>query len=486
MLAGFANSPQILHILRKTKVGIESSYRVKKGKQSMTISEETGSRLEIALKRLGVHTNMATEWAWVAARVGVAATAMIGSAYYRETFAYLPLLGLAGFALLYDALLALALSRKRLLLAFLVGFGLDNLVLLGGWWVAVSAQAGALQTNDLYLILFPVLVIGVMRLGWLLGALYTALWLGWMAWTYLTYFPPESYIVQQIPLRILFMAITAIVVLHLISRLASERQRVESLLGDVQRQAGQLAESNTKLQEIDRLRQTLLLTIAHELKTPITVVKATAELLQAREKNTSDELKGRLLRNLNSGVEKLERLIIDTVDYVAAEGGSLNLELQTIDIVEIHRAVSKKIKPLFTSRGQNLEVSLPESVHYVSADPQRCEQIIHNLLSRASAWSNPGEKITMDMAVSQDEVLTCIAELGPEIPASEREKAFLPFYRLGEPDGKGSAESGLGLALSSKLAELHQGRLWMESNGGKGNKFFLTLPIASKSPDISG
>lgn len=453
----------------------------------MTASKESNSRLGRALKRLGVYTNPATEWAWIGGRVGVAATAIVGAFFYlRNSSAHVPLLWLAGFVLAYDVALAFALSRQRLRLAFLIGFCLDNLALLAGWWFAVAAQAGALQTNDLYLILFPVLVIGVMRLGWLLGALYTALWLGYTAWTWLTYFPPEAYNVRQIPLRILFIAITAGVVLRLLSRLASERQRVESLLSDVQRQASQLAESNIKLQEIDRLRQTLLLTIAHELKTPITVVKATAEMLQAREKKNSDEIKERLLRNLNNGVERLERLITDALDYMAAQGGNLNLELQTVDLVEIHRAVSKKIKPLLTARGQNLEVSLPESAHYVSADQLRCEQIIQNILSRASAWSNPGETITVNVSVSQNSVLTSITDKGPAIPQDDREKAFLPFYRIGEPDGKGSADSGLGLALASKLAEMHSGRLWVEGNGSKGNIFFLTLPLAPQSQQHLG
>lgn len=414
-------------------------------------------------------------------RAGVAATSMDGAVFYlRDTAAFIPALGLAGFGLAYDVAILFALLRKQDMAAFLVGFALDNLVLVAGWWVVASAQAGALQTNDMYLILFPVLVFGVVRLGWILGAVYTALWLGYMAWIFLRYFPPQAYSVQQLPLRLLFMSITVGVVLYLMSRLSSEQRRSETLLGEVQKQARELAERNLDLEAMDRLRQNLLLTIAHELKTPITVIKATAEMLEVQNK-AGDDVRGRLLRGLNSGVERLECLIGDALDYTAIQGGALKLELQTADVAGICREALTRAKPLLTAKGQKLDVEIPESAPDVWMDPRRCEQVFRNLIAHASASTSSGETIAVKLTISPTSVLTSVADSGPAIAEGDFAKVFLPFYRSGEPDGKGSGESGLGLALAWRLVEMHQGKLWVESKAPKGNTFFLALPRADAS-----
>ena len=440
-------------------------------------SKNPHNRVSEVLKKLGVQTSLSTEGIWAAGRAVMALTTIVGAIFYlRNTTAYIPVLGLAAFALVYDVAFVIALTQKRVLGTFLVGFALDNLVILGGWWLVASAEAGALQTNDLYLILFPVLVIGAVRLGWVLGIFYTALWLGWMVWTFITYFPPEGYNVQQIPLRLLFIGATVGIVLRLISRLASEQKRVESLLSEVEKQARELKEKNLQLEETDRLRQTLLLAVAHELKTPITVIKANAEMLQSQSPNHVDNIRDRLFHGLNNGVERLESLIGDALDYIAIQGGNLNLELQNVDIVEIYRGVLIKVRPLLSAKGQKLEVDFPKSAPLVLVEPRCCEQVLRNLISYASACSDHGATIAVKVTVAATSVQTCVADKGPRICDGDREKVFLPFYGGGEPDGRGSGKGGLGLALAKQLAEIQRGKLWVESNSGHGNIFRFVLP----------
>ena len=177
---------------------------------------------------LRVDTSPATERGWAVARVAVVGITGVGSVLFlRETPAYTFVLALLAFALLYDTLLVALLLRGRLYQAFAAGFVLDNATLLAGWWAVARAQAGTAHTNDLYLILFPILSVGVARLGWLLGAAYTALWLAWMAWSSVHYYGPGSYDVAQLPIRLLFLATAAGLTVRLVSRLNQERRRAE-------------------------------------------------------------------------------------------------------------------------------------------------------------------------------------------------------------------------------------------------------------------
>lgn len=184
--------------------------------------------LQAALAKLGVRTSEAAEWGWALARIAIVAITALGNTLFlRGTTAHGFIFACLAFVLIYNGLLLALLRRKRVWFVFAVGFLLDNLTLLVGWLVVARSLAGSLLTNDLYLILFPVLSVGVARLGWVLGSVYTVFWLAWMSWSSLHHYPPASYDVQQLPVRLLFMAITAGLTMRLVARLELERGRVE-------------------------------------------------------------------------------------------------------------------------------------------------------------------------------------------------------------------------------------------------------------------
>lgn len=173
------------------------------------------------------------EWAWVVGRVAVAMAAAIGAALLaRDSPAQLFVYGGAGFALLYDSALAWLLRRGDVRRVFVSGLVLDTATLLFAWWGVVSSLAGLTETNDLYLVVFPVLIIGVVRMGPLLGAVYTAMWIGWIWWVNSFYYPADSYDVEQLPIRTMILLVTSLLALRLVARLNAERQRAELMAGE--------------------------------------------------------------------------------------------------------------------------------------------------------------------------------------------------------------------------------------------------------------
>ncbi|MBF8265298.1 MAG: sensory box protein [Dehalococcoidia bacterium] len=195
---------------------------------------KTDSRLDKILKRFGVLTSKTGEWVWIAARLAVAITIMVGARFYLYgSEAYIPLLWLAGFAIFYDLILLFLLRKKLLSLTLSIGYIFDKIVVSWGWLVVVKADSGAYTSNDLYLIIFPAMIVSGIRLGWFFGSINAALWLGWMTITFLVFLPAESYSVQQLPLRLLLMIITVTGVLRLVSQHSSSLKRTELLLQEV-------------------------------------------------------------------------------------------------------------------------------------------------------------------------------------------------------------------------------------------------------------
>ncbi|MFW6195325.1 MAG: GAF domain-containing sensor histidine kinase [Chloroflexota bacterium] len=193
------------------------------------------------------------EWAWVAGRLILAGVVAAGAAsVVDQADAARPLFIAAAFVYAYSLILAFLLLRGRTGFVLTVGFALDHLTLLFAWWRLDAALQGASQTNDLYLVLFPILVFGVARLGWKPGVAYSVFWAAWVWWVTNYYFPADGYDVRQAPVRILFLLATAGLTIRLVAQLQGERRTAEALREETEILAniGRIANSSLRLQDI--------------------------------------------------------------------------------------------------------------------------------------------------------------------------------------------------------------------------------------------
>ncbi len=279
---------------------------------------------------LEVYTNATTEWGWVVGRMAVIATVAIGTVLFlRGTSVYGFILVLVTLVLAYNAILAFLLSRGLFRLVFFIGLVMDNAALLAGWAVVDPAVAQSGRITDLYLILFPVLSVGVARLGWGLGAIYTVLWVTWMSWSTIHYYGWDSYPGQQIPLRILFMVITGGLTVRLVSRLRQERQRAEELWHRSE-------EANERYRTLhDTMSDSVMVT--NQEGVLVDVNPATCLLLEA----TPEELKGRPLLEL---VSSQQHVPFQQAFERAARGRPMRIQLDlrshsgAMVTVELHGA----------------------------------------------------------------------------------------------------------------------------------------------------
>jgi signal transduction histidine kinase len=214
----------------------------------------------------------------------------------------------------------------------------------------------------------------------------------------------------------------------------------------------------------------------HELKTPLTAIIASAELLaeevQLDENNVPRKLIQSIIRNAHSIDEKLSQFS----DMARLLTRDLQFQPEPVEIEQVIHEVATQIYPLTRSKRQSLTLDLPDSLPLVRADRQYIAQIMLNLLINASNYTPEGGEIKASACRDSDSLVVQVSDTGIGIPNEEQKRIFQPYYRVKQDREGKSHGSGLGLAIVKLLVELHNGKLWLKSTVGQGSSFFFSLP----------
>ncbi|MDP9372217.1 MAG: HAMP domain-containing histidine kinase, partial [Chloroflexota bacterium] len=245
-------------------------------------------------------------------------------------------------------------------------------------------------------------------------------------------------------------------------RLLLEREAARSLRDEAQR-----------LEALDRLRADFIATVSHDLRTPLTAIRAGLGMLETGLVDRLPPDERQLLRDARRNTERLGRLIDDLLALNQLEAGTLRLEREPLDLRAIAGSAIASVHSLARQKGQTLAVDLPAPLP-AEGDPRRLEQAVVNLLANAHQHTPPGTRIAVAGRATDREVRLTVSDNGPGIPAGELEHIFRRFHRVA-PAGGGS---GLGLAIARGIVALHGGRLWAES--GRGAAFHVALPRRTK------
>lgn len=241
-----------------------------------------------------------------------------------------------------------------------------------------------------------------------------------------------------------------------------------------------------ELERLDSLKSNLLLTVSHELKSPLTAIKVSADILADSHQNgNSDPRQERLIRSLRNGVARLERLTQESLDYAAMQSDHLELHRATINLKDVVEESAALFSSAVRSRRQTLTVNVQEAMGTTYADPARIERIVTNLLSNAHKFTPAGGVISVEVFQKDENHVVRVSDTGEGIPEDELELIFNAYYRSKNADGRQAAGTGLGLAIARYLAQLHGGKLSATSKVGQGSVFTLSLP-ARHDPGDAG
>jgi len=264
--------------------------------------------------------------------------------------------------------------------------------------------------------------------------------------------------------------------------LDSERKRAEEELRKLHEQE---REERIRLEKERRKRLQFINALAHELKTPLTSIVASGGLLLEELKNGRKSPQVRLTENILSATEKLEARLSELLDIARVESLSFGLNLEPLDLRPLLQNIANELAPAAAGKHQTLTLDISPSVPMVNADKQRMEQVLLNLLTNAIKFCREGSEIQLGLRKEGTEVVVEVKDNGPGISKEEQARLFTPYYRV-DADRKRFPGSGLGLALSKQLVELHGGKMWVESELGQGSTFSFSLATAEQESHVEG
>ncbi len=228
-----------------------------------------------------------------------------------------------------------------------------------------------------------------------------------------------------------------------------------------------------KVEAVKRLREFISL-LAHELRTPLTSIRESLSLLLDEIPGRINEEQREFLSLAKEDIERLSRLIKDVSDLARMEEGELACQPNELDIGKMIDDCIRGMKALAEKKGLALEGRVPENLPRAYADKDRLKQVLTNLIDNAIKFSPQDGKISLEVVNSEENLQISVADQGKGIPEEERKKIFDKFYQV-KRKGEGI---GLGLSIVKGVVEAQGGRIWVESQPGKGSKFIFTLPRA--------
>jgi two-component system, NtrC family, sensor kinase len=262
----------------------------------------------------------------------------------------------------------------------------------------------------------------------------------------------------------------------------SLEQKVEERTGELQQALAELSRKGRQLEVASEHKSEFLANMSHELRTPLNAIIGFSQVLRKRMFGDINAKQEEYLDDILSSGHHLLSLINDVLDLSKVEAGQVELEVATFSLREaLERGVVMVREPAMR-RGVQLSLELSPDVDLVDGDERRLRQVVFNLLSNAVKFTPEGGSIVAASCRVNGEVQVSVSDTGPGIAREDQERIFEEFQQtdVGVEQREGT---GLGLALSKSLVELHGGRIWVESEPGHGSRFVFTLPITEDSPN---
>ncbi|MDF2504811.1 ATP-binding protein [Clostridium sp.] len=243
------------------------------------------------------------------------------------------------------------------------------------------------------------------------------------------------------------------------------------------------AEENEKLlQQVlqsDKIRKDFFANISHELRTPLNVIFTAVQLLEMNFKNLkiSDNNLNKYLNMTKQNCYRLLKLINNLIDITKIDSGYFNINMENCDIVRVVEDTSMSIAEYIKSKNIQLIFDTDMEEKYIACDEEKMSRVIINLLSNAVKFTKPGGKIMVNIYDKGNKVLISVKDTGIGIPEKMRNSIFERFIQAKESIAKECGGSGIGLSIVKALIEMHNGKVWVESEEGKGSEFLIELPV---------
>ncbi len=239
-----------------------------------------------------------------------------------------------------------------------------------------------------------------------------------------------------------------------------------------------LSEAHKKLQEFDKSKTEFISNVSHELRTPLSSIRSYSEILLNYD-DIDSETQREFLQTINGESVRMSAFATEVLDLIRIGSGKLGTDFSSITPGDLLSESERIIRPMAMEQGLELNVEKNDGLPEVSGEKNQLIQVLVNLLNNAVKFTGKGS-IRLGAHAKEGFVEFFVSDTGEGIFPEERELIFEPFARMGEHGMNRPKGSGLGLSISKGIVEFHGGRIWVESEMGKGSTFYFTVPVAEK------
>ncbi|HFD40400.1 MAG TPA: response regulator, partial [Anaerolineae bacterium] len=232
----------------------------------------------------------------------------------------------------------------------------------------------------------------------------------------------------------------------------------------------------TREAEIDRMKSDFVSIVSHELRTPLTSIQGYLDLLLMEAAGPITKQQSSFLEIAKGNTERLHELVSDLLDISRIESGRADLDLQVVLLPEIIERVADSVRPKFEERDLTLTLDIPPDLPEIFGDPMRIEQVLTNLLGNAYKYTQEGGA-TVRVRQVGNALQVDVEDTGVGIAKEDLPRLFSRFFRAEDQFVRQQPGTGLGLNITKSIVEMHGGRIWVESEPGKGSVFHFTLPL---------
>ncbi|HSW95676.1 MAG TPA: sensor histidine kinase [Patescibacteria group bacterium] len=252
---------------------------------------------------------------------------------------------------------------------------------------------------------------------------------------------------------------------------ASVRQRRQLAVA-----LGQVEAKSREVETANRHKSEFLANMSHELRTPLNAIIGFSEVLRQQMFGAINPKQSEYLEDIQTSGQHLLSLINDILDLSKVEAGKMELQLSRFSLPAALESVVLMVRERAARRGIALRTEVDPAIDQLEADERKVKQVVLNLLTNAVKFTPAGGTVTLATARDGEGVLVSVRDTGVGIAPADQARVFEEFVQAGGASAAGQEGTGLGLTLSRRFVELHGGRIWVESEPGKGSTFSFTLP----------
>jgi signal transduction histidine kinase len=234
----------------------------------------------------------------------------------------------------------------------------------------------------------------------------------------------------------------------------------------------------SKETELEEMKLDFVSMAAHELRTPLTAIRGYADLIEMQNAEDLDDTGRELINRLQISSANLGNLIDNLLSVSRIERNMFSVDAKPVDLSKTIAGVVDNLRQTAETKQQKIEFNHPHELPVVLADSFRIGQVLANLIANAINYTQEGGQLTVNVEKKDGFLEISVSDNGPGIAPEPLKKLFTKFFRVSGALEQGSKGTGLGLFISKSIITMHKGKIWVESEVGKGSRFAFTLPLA--------